>query len=172
MLRGLLKDKKVYDFANSKGKGKKTNLYYSHNSPYQQEIKIIDANKIYSPSGVSLTGKLNKRVNQCLRSSNEVTFSPSKKIFPEKQVNSLRTIYPNLQDLKEKDLYKSTSLLKITSFLNDYNHNKPTDLFNLRKNVSLKREKFGKKILNDKVGNFEFSDEPVKFSKITNSGKK
>ncbi len=104
MIRGQLKDKKAYDFSNNKGKGKKMGLEFSINSSYYEQKKQVESEKIFNLSGVSISGKSKKLSvkNEKTRINSHIsTFSPSRKLFPEKRVLSSRIINPKLQSIDD-----------------------------------------------------------------------
>lgn len=139
MLRGLLKDMKVYDFSKSTGKGKKTNLIFSDNSDLRKKKAESDADKIFSSSGTTINGKLSKKFENRTVKTPEISYSPSKKVFPIKMKNTKRTIYPNLQTKpKEKScskIIKSES--KNSVILNQYKINKNPELSSSKSGIKI-----------------------------------
>lgn len=182
MLKVLLKEpaSKTVNYVNSKNKGKKMNLQFSPSSEYFENIKRNEASDIYSPVGAKITGKLNKRNPQSQMRSPERVFSISKKTFPEKQINSERTLQPKLQAVTSSNYAKNNGLYKINSYFCEYNHNHPTDILNIKKkynanngnsniNIYGNRGKSGKKIVEShNYKSFEFSDAPVEFRRTQN----
>lgn len=171
MLKVLLKETpgKTVNYVNSKNRGKKMNLQFSPNSEYFEDIKRREAGDIYSPVGAKITGKLSKKNPETQMRSPERVFSISKKVFPEKQIKSERTLQPKLQSINNADSYiKKNGLYKISSYFCDYNHNYPTDVLNIKKK-NIQPDKIGKKIVpSHNYKNFEFSDEPTEFRRTGN----
>ena len=175
MLRGLLKDKKAYDYSNNKGKGKKMGLQYAPNSPYYARKNELESEKIFNSQGLSISGKITKKIDNNRIKSPELTFSPSKKMFPDKLVKSSRTLNPNLQSMDSAThnmQVKYFAQSNISKIYSNYTNTRPTDILNVKKK-ELKREKSGKKIVSmNRYKSFELSDEPVEFKVNKSIGKR
>jgi hypothetical protein len=173
MLRGMLKDKKIYDYSiKSQGKGKKTTIDHNPKGPYSEASRISSGSYIMSDRGVEITGKMTRK-NEDARNykSPEKLTNITKRAFPEKIVQTARIIEPSL----DKDqIYKSPQAnnYKIHQYIGEYTNTRPTDVFCvLKKRMHQEKEK-KKKGDSKMYKSFEFSDEPTEYRNTSTVGKR
>jgi len=163
MLRGLFKDRKIVDYVNSKGKGKKIkNLMFSDNSEFVFERKKTEETKIYSPSGTSI-GRLVKRSPMANIRSPERELSPSIKIFPEKAVKTNRTLIPRLQENKGENPNLNLNVANVKSGLRKY-----TDIF-FTKNEKTRQKNEGDFCLNSNSSNCNYNSNLTSYASTQSS---
>ena len=172
MLRGLLKDKKAYDYINSKGKGKKQSCEYATDSVYYIERKEKDAGCIFSPNGNCLTGHMKRKNPMSRYKSPEECFSPPKKMFHSTLSNTARTVQPKRQ--KSSHNSAAFGMSGSNQNINPYGNysivpekilqrKKSSDIFNVNKKPQMVRQKSGIKINIDRFKSFVFCDKPTEF---------